>query len=83
MAQQWAERLERRGYAVSVTQAGGSGSLRVRIGNFPVRQEAERELQSLGKDGLRGIVLNLPDGYRPTEDFSRADAPVKAVPAVP
>jgi hypothetical protein len=73
IAQHWAETLERRGYAVSVTKAGSSGLLRVRIGNFPMRHEAERELKSLAKNGLNGIVLNLPDGYRPTEDASKGD----------
>ena len=79
-ARQWAEKLETRGYTVSVTKAGSSGPIRVRIGNFPVRQEAERELQALGKDGLSGIVLNLPDGFRPTERAVTADQNIKAVP---
>jgi cell division septation protein DedD len=61
----WAETLERRGFAVSLTEAGGSGSVRVRIGNFAGREEAERQLQELRRDGLKGIVLNLPQAYRP------------------
>src|SRR5262245_21134541 len=64
-ARLWAETLERRGFAVSLTEAGGSGSVRVRIGNFAGREEAERQLQVLGRDGLKGIVLNLPQAYRP------------------
>jgi DedD protein len=64
-AQRWAETLERRGYAVSVTEAGGAGSLRVRMGNFAVRDEAERQLRSLRQEGLAGIILNLPQAYRP------------------
>src|SRR5262245_213840 len=64
-ARLWAETLERRGFAVSLTEAGGSRSVRVRIGNFAGREEAERQLQELRRDGLKGIVLNLPQGYRP------------------
>jgi hypothetical protein len=64
-ARLWAETLERRGFAVSLTEAGGSGSVRVRIGNFAGREEAERQLQALRRDGLKGIVLNLPQAYRP------------------
>jgi len=64
-ARLWAETLERRGFAVSLTEAGGSGLVRVRIGNFAGREEAERQLQALRRDGLKGIVLNLPQAYRP------------------
>jgi DedD protein len=64
-ARLWAETLERRGFAVSLTEAGGSGSVRVRIGNFAGREEAERQLQALRRDGLKGIILNLPQAYRP------------------
>src|SRR5262245_22362388 len=64
-ARLWAETLERRGFAVSLTEASGSGSVRVRIGNFADREEAERQLQALRRDGLKGIVLNLPHAYRP------------------
>jgi cell division protein FtsN len=64
-ARLWAETLERRGFAVSLTEASGSGSVRVRIGNFVDREEAERQLQALRRDGLKGIVLNLPHAYRP------------------
>jgi SPOR domain len=64
-ARLWAETLERRGFAVSLTEAGDSGSVRVRIGNFAGREEAERQLQVLRRDGLKGIVLNLPQAYRP------------------
>src|SRR5262249_32231213 len=64
-ARLWAETLERRGFVVSLTEAGGSGSVRVRIGNFAGREEAERQLQALRRDGLKGIVLNLPQAYRP------------------
>ncbi len=81
-AQQWAETLERRGHAVSVTEAVSSGSIRVRIGNFPGRDEAERELRSLGRDGLRGIVLNLPEGYRPRVGASASADEAESVPAV-
>ena len=39
--------------------------MRVRIGNFTGREEAERQLQALRQDGLKGIILNLPQAYRP------------------
>ncbi|HXV81942.1 MAG TPA: SPOR domain-containing protein [Candidatus Binatia bacterium] len=62
-ARRWAETLERRGFSVSLTEAGG-GSVRVRIGNFAGREEAESHLQALRREGLKGIVLNLPQPYR-------------------
>ena len=64
-AQRWAETLQRRGYSVSVTQADGAGSVRLRLGNFSLREEAERQLKSLKQEGLSGIVINLPQAYRP------------------
>ena len=64
-ARRWAEALEQRGFAVSLTEVGGSGAVRVRIGNFTGRDEAERQLHALRQDGLKGIVLNLPQAYRP------------------
>ena len=64
-AQSWAETLDRRGYAVSLTEADGAGSIRLRLGNFPGRDEAERQLRTLRKEGLTGIVISLPQGYRP------------------
>ena len=64
-ARRWAETLDRRGFAVSLTEAGSSGSVRVRIGNFAGREEAERQLQALRQDGLKGVLLNLPQAYRP------------------
>jgi cell division protein FtsN len=64
-AQRWAETLERRGHAVSVTVPAGGGTIRVRIGSFSQREDAERQLQRLRQDGLSGIVLNLPQAYRP------------------
>lgn len=64
-AQRWAERMERKGFAVSVTEAGEAGAVRVRFGNFTVRADAERQLTTLRQEGLRGIVLNLPQGFRP------------------
>ena len=62
-ARRWADTFERRGYAVSVTE--GAGSLRVRIGNFRIRDDADRQLRNLKQDGLTGIILNLPQAYRP------------------
>ncbi|MEX0804202.1 MAG: SPOR domain-containing protein [Candidatus Binatia bacterium] len=62
-ARHWANTFERRGYAVSVTE--GAGSLRVRIGNFRIRDDADRQLRNLKQDGLTGIILNLPQAYRP------------------
>ena len=64
-ARSWADTFEQRGYAVSMTEAGGGESLRVRIGNFPLRDDAERQLKSIGEDGLVGMILNLPQAYRP------------------
>ena len=64
-ARSWADIYEQRGYAVSMTEAGGGESLRVRIGNFRLRDDAERELKSIREDGLMGIILNLPQAYRP------------------
>jgi DedD protein len=64
-AQRWAESMEKRGYAVSLTEAGTEGSLRVRLGNFAVRDEAEKQLKNFKQDGLNGIVINLPQAFRP------------------
>jgi cell division protein FtsN len=64
-ARLWAETLERQGFSVSLTEAGGGGSVRVRIGNFPGREEAERHLQVLRRQGLKGVILNLPQPYQP------------------
>jgi sporulation related protein len=64
-AQHWAETMERRGYAVSVTEAGVEGALRVRLGNFAARDDAERQLRSLKQDGMSGIIINLPQGFKP------------------
>ena len=64
-AQHWAKTLEQRGYTVSITEAGGNASFRVRMGNFALREEADRQLRSLRQEGLSGIVINLPQAYRP------------------
>jgi cell division septation protein DedD len=64
-ARSWTDIFEQRGYAVSMTQAGGGESLRVRIGNFRFRDDAERQLKSIREDGLIGIILHLPQAYRP------------------
>lgn len=64
-ARRWGDIFQQRGYAVSTTESGTAESLRVRIGNFSVRDDAERELKSIRKDGLTGIILNLPQAYRP------------------
>jgi cell division septation protein DedD len=63
-AQSWAEKMQQRGYAVSVTEAG-NGSLRVRLGNFPVREEAERRLRDFKQEGVSGIIINLPQAFQP------------------
>jgi len=81
-ARHWAETLERRGFAVSLTEAGGNGSVRVRIGNFTGREEAERQLQALRQDGLKGIVLNLPQAYRPEVHPAVAEESGKTISAV-
>jgi len=64
-AQRWAEAMAKRGFAVSLTEAGTEGSLRVRLGNFIGRDEAERQLRTFKKDGLKGIVISLPQAFRP------------------
>jgi cell division protein FtsN len=64
-AQSWAEKMTQRGYAVSVTEAGAEGALRVRLGNFSLREEAERQLQSFKQEGMSGIIINLPQAFRP------------------
>jgi DedD protein len=72
-ARRWAETMERRGYAVSVTEAGETESVRVRVGNFAFRDEADRELLSLKQNGLVGIVINLPQAYRPEARMPGSD----------
>jgi cell division protein FtsN len=64
-ARNWAEAMQRRGFAVSLTEAGAEGALRVRLGNFSAREDAERQLRSFKQDGLTGIIINLPQAYRP------------------
>ena len=64
-AQHWAEAMERRGFAVSITEAGADGALRVRLGNFTLRDEAERQLRTFKQDGMNGIIINLPQAFRP------------------
>ena len=64
-AQNWAEQMEQRGYAVSVTEAGVEGSLRVRLGNFSMRDDAERQLRNFKQQGMSGIIINLPQAFRP------------------
>jgi hypothetical protein len=63
-AQRWAEAIARRGHAVSLTETGGA-SFRLRLGNFPLREEAERQLRALKEEGLTGVILNLPQAYHP------------------
>jgi cell division protein FtsN len=64
-AQTWADKMQQRGYAVSVTEAGAEGALRVRLGNFSVRDEAERQLRNFKQEGMTGIIINLPQAFRP------------------
>ena len=64
-AQHWAESMERRGYAVSITETGTEGALRVRLGNFVLRDDAERQLRSFKQEGMNGIIINLPQGFQP------------------
>jgi hypothetical protein len=64
-ARRWAEGMEKRGYAVSITKAGTEGALRVRLGNFTQREDAERQLRNFKQEGLTGIIINLPQGFRP------------------
>ena len=81
-ARYWAETLERRGFAVSLTETGDSGSMRLRIGNFTGREEAERQLQALRQDSLKGVVLNLPQAYRPEVRPPAIEESVKILPAI-
>ena len=64
-AQHWAEGMEKKGFAVSLTEAGSEGALRVRLGNFVFRDDAERQLKILKQEGLHGIILSLPQAFRP------------------
>ena len=48
-AQHWAEGMEKKGFAVSLTEAGSEGALRVRLGNFVFRDDAERQLKTSSK----------------------------------
>jgi len=64
-AQRWAEGMEKKGFAVSLTEAGAEGALRVRLGNFAIRDDAERQLKTFKQEGLHGIILNLPQAFRP------------------
>jgi len=64
-AQRWAEGMEKKGFAVSLTEAGAEGALRVRLGNFVLRDDAERQLRTIKQEGLTGIILNLPQAFRP------------------
>jgi len=78
-AQRWAKTLEQRGYTVSITEAGAEGSFRVRVGNFALREEADRQLRSLRQEGLTGIVINLPQAYRPEVRSSSPPGPEQPV----
>jgi len=81
-ARRWAENLTGRGYAVSVTEAG-AGAFRVRVGNFPGRGEAERQLKALSQNGLKGIVINLPQAYRPEVRSAAPDAAGQTISVTP
>lgn len=81
-AQRWAETLLRRGHTVSMTEAGGGGSVRLRIGSFGRREQAEQELRALRHDGLKGIILNFPQAYRPEVRPSAARGTEDAVSVV-
>ena len=82
-AQHWAKTLEQRGYTVSITEAGHDASFRVRMGNFALREEADRQLRSLRQEGLSGIIINLPQAYRPevrSASPTGTDKPVSITP---
>ena len=80
-AQRWAEKLNGRGFAISTTESG-AGAFRVRVGNFSARDDAERQLKALNRDGVKGIVLNLPQAYRP-DVHSAADEANRPAATVP
>jgi hypothetical protein len=79
-AQRWAETIARRGHAVSLTETEGA-SFRLRLGNFVLREEAERQLRALKEEGLAGIILNLPQAYHP--DAGKTATVVKPADAAP
>lgn len=81
-AQRWAETFVRRGHTVSMTEASGGGSVRLRIGSFARREQAEQELQALRYDGLKGIILHFPQAYRPEIRPSAGRGPEEAVSVV-
>jgi len=64
-ALRWAEGMEKKGFAISITEAGTEGALRVRLGNFVLRDDAERQLKAIKQEGLNGIILNLPQAFVP------------------
>ncbi|HEU4344355.1 MAG TPA: SPOR domain-containing protein [Candidatus Binatia bacterium] len=74
-AKHWAEAMEQRGYAVSVTETGGAGSVRVRVGNFAAADEAERQLRTFRQEGLTAIVINLPQAFRPAATAQAEESP--------
>jgi cell division protein FtsN len=76
-AERWAETLEHRGYVVSVTETGSAESLRVRIGNFALRDDAESQLRKLRQEGLTGMIVNLPRAYRPGVSTPQAGGSVR------
>jgi DedD protein len=78
-AQRWAEKIERRGYTVSLTETGGA-SVRLRVGSFALREEADRQLRALKQEGLTGIILNLPQPYRSAGGVAAAAEAAKATP---
>ncbi len=69
-AQRWAEGMEKKGFAISITEAGNEGALRVRLGNFVLRDDAERQLKAMKQEGLNGIILNLPQAFVPAAQTS-------------
>ncbi|HET8563730.1 MAG TPA: SPOR domain-containing protein [Candidatus Binatia bacterium] len=77
-AQRWAGLLEKRGFSLSMTEAGADQTVRVRIGNFAVREEADRVLRKLRQEGLTGIVLNLPESFRPEVGRATADGTISS-----
>lgn len=77
-AQRWAGLLEKRGFSLSMTEAGDDQTVRVRIGNFAVREEADRVLRKLRQEGLTGIVLNLPESFRPEVGKATADGTISS-----
>jgi hypothetical protein len=60
-AEHWSDRFSGEGYSTAMSIAGEGQFVRLRIGSFPSLVEATDFLEQLRAQGLRGLVLQLPD----------------------